>query len=136
MSGATVTQLVTLDVTTCGECGAVFAMPRAFIAERQADRKTFYCPNGHARCYGESEIGRLQAELERERSARKRETELRMAARKDAEHEALERRKLRTRVKNLKERVKNGVCPCCHRSFVQLARHMQTKHPDYTAGEP
>jgi hypothetical protein len=35
-------------------------------------------------------------------------------------------------VTKLKQRVANGVCPCCHRSFVNLHRHMAGQHPDYT----
>jgi hypothetical protein len=31
----------------------------------------------------------------------------------------------------LKKRVANGVCPCCHRSFVALRRHIETKHPEF-----
>jgi hypothetical protein len=27
--------------------------------------------------------------------------------------------------------VANGVCPCCNRTFQNLARHMAGKHPDY-----
>lgn len=34
-------------------------------------------------------------------------------------------------LKKIQTRVKGGVCPCCNRSFVQLTRHMKTKHPDY-----
>lgn len=34
----------------------------------------------------------------------------------------------KTRIKN---RVKNGVCPCCNRTFENLARHMQAKHSDF-----
>lgn len=33
----------------------------------------------------------------------------------------------------LRKRAANGVCPCCNRTFVQLARHMATQHPDYAA---
>ena len=31
----------------------------------------------------------------------------------------------------VKRRVGNGVCPCCNRTFKNLADHMTTKHPDY-----
>ena len=31
----------------------------------------------------------------------------------------------------VKKRVGNGVCPCCTRSFTDLARHMESKHPAY-----
>jgi hypothetical protein len=33
----------------------------------------------------------------------------------------------------LRKRIKNGVCPCCTRSFTNLRRHLQTKHPEYAA---
>lgn len=36
-----------------------------------------------------------------------------------------------TRLRKVKDRVKNGVCPCCNRTFVNLQRHMHTKHPSY-----
>lgn len=28
-------------------------------------------------------------------------------------------------------RIAAGVCPCCRRSFTDLARHMSSQHPDY-----
>lgn len=37
-----------------------------------------------------------------------------------------------TRTKN---RIAKGVCPCCSRTFLDLQRHMQTKHPDFTKQE-
>lgn len=30
-----------------------------------------------------------------------------------------------------KKRLAGGVCPCCNRSFVSLAKHMANQHPDY-----
>jgi hypothetical protein len=38
--------------------------------------------------------------------------------------------------KKLRERARAGVCPCCHRTFKQLAAHMANKHPDYAEQEP
>lgn len=35
----------------------------------------------------------------------------------------------------LRKRASAGVCPCCNRTFSQLARHMQTKHPTFIAQE-
>jgi hypothetical protein len=31
----------------------------------------------------------------------------------------------------IKRRVANGVCPCCKRTFQDLARHMAGQHPRY-----
>jgi hypothetical protein len=36
-----------------------------------------------------------------------------------------------TKARNQLERVGNGVCPCCTRSFTNLRRHMATKHPGF-----
>jgi DNA repair exonuclease SbcCD ATPase subunit len=44
-------------------------------------------------------------------------------------------RAAKTRFRNerdkLRTRAAAGVCPCCGRTFKQLARHMQSKHPDW-----
>jgi hypothetical protein len=33
--------------------------------------------------------------------------------------------------KRLARRARQGICPCCHRSFVNVKRHMDTQHPDH-----
>ena len=38
-------------------------------------------------------------------------------------------------VTRLKKRAIAGVCPCCNRTFQQLAAHMAHKHPDYKQPE-
>lgn len=35
----------------------------------------------------------------------------------------------------LKNRAAHGVCPCCNRTFQQLARHMSAKHPDFKTAD-
>lgn len=132
--GATVysiNEFVTLETVVCGKCGITFAMPAKFRSDRLQDGQAFYCPNGHGRVYRDDELDRLRAQLEDSRRATVRAEELRRVALKEAEHSTIEWRKSKTRLRNLRERVKNGVCPCCKRSFVQLAQHMATKHPEY-----
>lgn len=34
--------------------------------------------------------------------------------------------------RRLQKRIKAGVCPCCHRTVSQMARHMKTKHPGFS----
>lgn len=36
-------------------------------------------------------------------------------------------------VTKLKNRVGHGVCPCCNRSFGNLARHIESEHPTFIA---
>jgi len=48
----------------------------------------------------------------------------------------MERRRVsaaRGRVTKIKRRVQHGVCPCCNRTFSNLASHMKTKHPEFEA---
>lgn len=132
--GATVysmNEFVKLETLVCGECGVTWAMPAPLRSARLSDGKSFFCPNGHERVFRDTEEARLRRALDAERRARERSEELRKAALKEAEHNAIEWRKSKTRLRTMRERVKHGVCPCCKRSFVQLARHMATQHPDF-----
>jgi hypothetical protein len=123
-----------LVTTTCASCAIVFAVPEQWDNERREDHKGFYCPNGHSLVYkGESEAEKLQRQLDAERARvdMLRQETKRQKATIDAErrsHAATKGQLTKT-----KKRVAGGVCPCCDRSFVQLARHMSTQHPDYTA---
>jgi hypothetical protein len=38
-----------------------------------------------------------------------------------------------TRIRN---RIAAGVCPCCTRTFKNVARHIKDKHPTYVACKP
>lgn len=33
------------------KCGLQFALPADFVNSRREDHNSFYCPNGHSRCY-------------------------------------------------------------------------------------
>jgi hypothetical protein len=116
-------ELVAVDCT----CGIAFAIPDALhkqmLDHRSADpgkTVSVYCPLGHQWHY----MGKSEATKERERANR---AEAQLVAAQD-QLEAEQRAHARTR-----KRVANGVCPCCHRSFVNVKRHMANKHPDYAA---
>lgn len=109
----------------CGQCGIEFDVPQHFYREcrERGEKKTWYCPNGHPRVYGESDSDRLQRRLDRAIQEQARlDQELREA---EERAEKAERREAR-----LKKRIHAGVCPCCSRTFTNLARHMKTKHPE------
>lgn len=123
-----------LVVKTCGECGITFAVPKEFDEEKQKEGssgKGWYCPNGHARIYCETKESILKRELARE----KQRTDQLAAEAKDLRKRkaAVERSLTATRgvVTRIKNRVKNGVCPCCNRYFANLHRHMTTQHPGF-----
>ena len=115
-----------LEVTTCPTCGCYFGAPAGFINSRRQDKQCFYCPNGHVMSYRESEADKLRRERDRLQQR---------LAEKDDEIISLENRRRAAvgQVTKLRNRVGNGVCPCCSRSFTNLQRHMTTQHPQWTS---
>lgn len=108
-------------------CGVEFAVTAGYDSRRVDKGDDFYCPNGHAMSYTNStarklarereRAGRLAAQLEQERAA----------------HATTERRRrsAKGQLTKVRRRVAHGVCPCCNRSFADLAAHMAEKHPKY-----
>lgn len=134
MSLKTQTFTETLVVETCGECHITFGMTVAFRNARLADHKSFWCPRGDKISY----LGKTEEQRQRER-ADLAERRLRNAReseefyREQARHErrvAAAHKGHATRIRNM---VAQGVCPVpgCHRSFINVRRHMATQHPDY-----
>jgi DNA repair exonuclease SbcCD ATPase subunit len=110
-----------------------FAFPERIVEKRQRDHATFYCPAGHPQCFaGESDVEQLQRQLA---AAKQHAKELgewadeQRTERKRAERQLAATKAAHTRTKN---RIAHGVCPCCNRTFQNLARHMAGQHPDYT----
>lgn len=125
MTGFSVT--TTYTVIDCCSCGALFAVPDLVNAELLSSGRSFYCPNGHSQRYSDS----LQKQLKAER-----DNVARLNARiaqERAHSDALERSRRATKgqLTKVKNRVAKGICPCCNRSFADLAAHMATKHPNY-----
>ena len=124
-----VTMSVTLELLTCNNCAMQFAVPNLFIVERRRDHATFYCPSGHHLYYPEeSDIARVERE--------KREAVNRLqAALNEKEHLLLVREKecdAAMRAKRcIESRISKGVCPCCNRTFGDLAKHIDSKHKGY-----
>jgi hypothetical protein len=140
LRGQTLTVEQKLVTEECYSCHVLFAMTADFKQERLKDKRDFYCPNGHAQCYvGKTEAQKLKEQLEAERRERQR-AEQRVAQWQDEAREAKERaERERNRANGYKghatrmtKRVKAGVCPCCNRTFKQLAAHMANKHPEFT----
>jgi hypothetical protein len=131
MTTTAITRLVVLERTFCVNCDITFAVPADWLNQRRRDGRTFYCPNGHNLSYTESDADRLRKrvahlEVQKTHLADQRDAERR--ARQAAEKSAAAQRGENTK---LRKRAANGVCPCCHRSFTQLRRHMTAKHPGY-----
>lgn len=145
--GDTFTNYQEMVVETCCSCGMSFAMTAEFKRQKLDARGTkdawFYCPAGHNQYYlGKTDAQKLQEQLDEERRLRQR-AEQTTAMWIDAEREASEEAKYhrhraaayKGHATRITKRAKAGVCPCCNRTFQQLARHMATQHPTFTPME-
>lgn len=121
---------------TCGGCGVQYAHTKAFNDQKKKDHTGWTCPNGCNRAYlSESNEEKLQRQLNQANQNRAYlEDRIReeQAGREAAQHQARAYKGHTTRIKN---RVSKGVCPCCNRSFSNLARHMESQHKGYNAEE-
>ena len=114
---------IALTEIVCGHCGIKFAVPESWRAEKQETGISWYCPNGHCRAYTESDAAKYRRLLEEERQ-RHSNTLSRLNTTE------LTKEKFKKELARITKRVSAGVCPCCNRTFQQLARHMKTKHPE------
>ena len=118
----------------CSECGIVYYFTEAWCKRATEARRGWKCPNGHGQVFSE-EPEATKLRRERDRLAQR-------IAEKDDEISNLNKtvkglKKAVTTTKGqvtrLNTRARNGVCPCCTRSFTNLRNHMATKHPGFQA---
>jgi len=125
--------------TTCWKCKTEYFLPEALNTAAHASQNvSFYCPYGHSAIFSEgpTEAEKLRRERDRlkQRIAQKDdEISCERMGRQVAECQVSAQKGVVTKLKN---RAKAGVCPCCHRTVKQLARHMETKHPRYSTDAP
>lgn len=116
---ATMTFTETLVVTHCW-CGIALAIPSNLHRVAQDKGGGVYCPLGHRFVFS----GSFEEQLRAER--------LRHSATRDLlTHEERAHAATRGHLTRQKKRAAAGVCPCCKRTFQQLARHMKAKHPSF-----
>ena len=111
----------------CIECGIEFAAPALLIRTQHETGGFHSCPNGHRQGWNkdECELARMRRERDRlKQNAARLEQEIVDA---NARAVAAEKRAL-----NTKRRAVAALCPCCNRSFANVARHMKSKHPNVT----
>lgn len=112
----------------CGTCGVWHAFPESIYDNAKYEGGYWSCPNGHKRGWAE---GEKQEEINklRRRAERAEQQQAKIADERDAAlRQASAARGQVTRIKN---RVGRGVCPCCKRTFANVARHMASQHPEY-----
>lgn len=125
--------MTTFVAIRCWRCDVVYGMSDTLHASRTKDGETFFCPNGHQASYHETEAMKLRRERDRltQRLAEKDDEIKRQREMREGTERRLSAAK--GQVTKIKNRVGNGVCPCCNRTFENLQRHMSSKHPTFTA---
>lgn len=135
---STITLNGTFVTETCCHdgCHVTFAMSDELYRARRNDHGWFYCPNGHRMRYAsESDLERAQREARVAADALARERARHDQTRADRDHQVRRVAAANGRVTRIKNRVVAGVCPCCNRTFENLARHMASKHPKYAEAD-
>ncbi len=122
---------VLLTEISCGECNLPFAIPDSMYRRLKQTGAYLYCPNGHEIHYVDNENRKLKERLERSEKRLAREESRRSRAEMRADHEQRRASTYKGHLTRTKRRVAHGVCPCCKRSFDDLRKHMETKHPEY-----
>lgn len=124
---------ISYETTECITCGVTIALPTDLYNQRLGNGKNFYCPNGHSQHFtqGQTREDMLRKQLEaanRGKDLAQRQADIARDAERYQRRCVAAQKAAKTRLRN---RIKNGVCPCCNRTFKQLAAHMKTQHPKY-----
>ncbi len=127
----TVTLNVTheLEVIDSG-CGHTVYLEAQHYRRLLRNHKNFYCT-----VCGEGRHWKQKSDLEELRGRLASTQDMLDTARQQRDHVEHRRRGEKAAKTRIKNRIANGVCPCCQRSFKNLHRHMQTKHPDYSTSD-
>jgi hypothetical protein len=110
----------TLKVVHCW-CGITLAVPETLYDHaKQDDKNQIYCPLGHTFVFRDNYRTKLEAERRRH-----------LATRELLEAEERSHVATRGHLTRARKRAAAGVCPCCHRTFQNVARHVASKHPGF-----
>jgi len=129
----------------CAHCKTDMWLPdELHSAARRSEKITFFCPYGHPQHFPQGDSQETILRRERDRL-------IQQLAQKDDEikdarnrwnnaEKALAIANQRAdeffgKTVKARKRTKAGVCPCCSRTFRQMALHMANKHPTFKAEE-
>lgn len=129
---------VTLATFACHQCGGVYGLAARFVQEARniGPSKDWLCPYCKVcTCFTEGEIQRLRKQVVAKDAAL--DQERARSAELCRQRDRNERRRRATAgvLTKVKKRIAAGVCPCCRRTFQNLASHMKGQHPGYAATE-
>lgn len=119
-------------VTQCISCAVWHTVPEIVHEHHRLHGGFHSCPNGHQ--YG----WKSGAERKEQDSIRQERDRLKQDAARLADEIAAERARAEAETKRaedaekkvvqIRRRAAAGVCPCCNRTFLNVQRHMKTKH--------
>ena len=116
----------------CKECDAIIILPDDVNKRFRDSHDSFYCYRGHSQSFSDkSTEEELKDELAREKRKTQEARDSATNERERADHLGRSRDVYKGKLKATKNRIKNGVCPCCKRTFSDLHEHMMDKHPSY-----
>lgn len=122
--------------TTCFTCGIHIFFPPHQEKRLRESHAVFYCLSGHGQSYsGKSDVEVLREKLAAETVKRERAVKEKEWAEQEARYAVEAQEKAAKKAKRLERRLKHGVCPCCKRTFKQLAAHIASKHPGFAKQE-
>lgn len=120
----------------CYRCKSEMWLPEAlYVACKRSSKHSFFCPYGHEQIFaeGETEAQILRRERDRLKQDNARLQEQAESAAKAAKEALKAVKNLREQRRITRQKEIAGVCPCCHRTFRQMALHMKNKHPTFKA---
>lgn len=113
-------------------CDAIVYLPSGTVEKMRRTHEWWYCYRGHSQRFSsESREEKLKKELAAMTKYRDNGKQLLRWKEEELQMEKRSKAAIKGQVTKIKKRVKNGVCPCCNRSFEDLRDHMSTKHPTY-----
>lgn len=129
-SGQSISLWESLTTLRCGVCNILFAMPDSMLRDRKNDGEWFYCPNGHHIHYYDSETSQLKKQVAILESQKSNLNQVISDKNNQIEQLGYSVRAQKAAKTKILNRVKNGVCPCCNRTFQDLQKHFKSKHPE------
>jgi hypothetical protein len=121
---------VKLILEDCPVCGCVYGLEKRYIENKREQGGDWYCPNGHCIRFVDKSITEKNRQL---KMALKQAKDNANWWKEEAESKARSLSATKGVLTKTKNRIANGVCPCCKRQFTNLQRHMETKHPKWTS---
>ena len=110
---------------SCYKCGVQFAIAKSYQEQLEKSHQSFWCLNGHSQAYHAETAADRYQRLYQEESAKL------VPLREKFEAEQRAHKRTKKKLKSVETRAAGGVCPCCNRTFHQLADHMKSKHQEY-----